>query len=318
MELALSKQDKSCLAELAKKYELIRDRVRGVVSGRQPGFFLGGRGGIGKSWTIVDELDRQEVSFILTNSHITGRKMAELFQNYPDSIHLIEDVEDGVRDPQAMGVLKSALWGSRRNRGGKLERWITWGACGATMEFPFTGGIIMTSNLDLRLLPRLEALKTRISWYDLRVSNPEIEAMMRKIALDGYPAGSNQLDPPQCLEVVQFIVDEVARMNRSLDLRLFVNCLEDRLQSEDGEAGLSWRDLVASRILERASIIDPIQTVMTRSKRIAFELDVAREIVGVEPEERLRVWQERTGGSRSTMYRRLQWLAREDSLVFGD
>jgi len=317
LQLTLSAQDQRYLAELEKKYELVRDRVRGVVAGRHTGFFLGGRGGIGKSRTIADELDRLGVPFILTNSHLTGRGLVDLLENYPDSIHLIDDIEEAVRDPQAMSVLKSALWGTRRNREGRLERWITWNAHGVVIEFPFTGGILMTSNLDLRNLPRLAALKTRISWLDLRVSNPEVEALMRKIALEGYPPGHNRLESRQCIEVVQFIIVEAARVNRSLDLRLLVNSFEDRLQAEDYEAGLSWRDLVASRLCERPSIIEEVAPYETRSQKKSRQLAIAREIVGLEPEERLRVWQDRTNGaSRATLYRRLDELARADALVF--
>lgn len=313
----LSQQDLQNLAEFAKKSELIRDRVRGVVGGRQPGFFLGGRGGIGKSHTVADELNRLHTPYVLSNSHLTGRKLAELLKNNPDAVHVIDDVEDALRDPQAIGVLKSALGGMRRNRQGQLERWITWGASGATMEFPFCGGIIMTSNLELQQLPRLQALKTRISWYELQVSDWEIEAMMRKIAQDGYPAAENQLDPQQCLEVVEFILSEAARVSRTLDLRLLTNCFEDRLQAEDHEAALSWQDLVASRVHERASIVGSIQSCSILAKRKAAELEIAREIVTLETEERFRVWQDRTrGASRSTMYRRLSELAQADALVF--
>lgn len=99
----LSAQDRHQLAQLEKRHELVRDRVRGVVSGRHTGFFLGGRGGIGKSRTIADELDRLGVSFILTNSHLTGRGLVDLLRNYPNSFHLIDDIEEAIRDPQAMG-----------------------------------------------------------------------------------------------------------------------------------------------------------------------------------------------------------------------
>ena len=73
IQFTLSAQDRHHLAELEKRYQLARDRVRGVVAGRHTGFFLGGRGGIGKSRTVADELDRLGVPYILTNSHLTGR-----------------------------------------------------------------------------------------------------------------------------------------------------------------------------------------------------------------------------------------------------
>ena len=120
-KLVLSTADRRFLAELEKKYQLVRDRTVGVASGRHTGFFCGGRGGIGKSTIIEDELRRREIPFILTNSHLTGRGLVDRLYDFPDHVHLIEDIEEAVRDPQAMGVLKSALWGTRRNREGRLE-----------------------------------------------------------------------------------------------------------------------------------------------------------------------------------------------------
>lgn len=312
----LSVQDRHHLAALNNKYQVIRDRVAGVATGRHTGFFCGGRGGIGKSSAIEDELRRREIPFVLTNSHLTGRGLVDRLYDYPDSVHLFEDIEEAVRDPQAMGVLKSALWGTRRNREGRLERWVTWNAHGVAIEFLFCGGICMTSNLDLRNLPRLAALKTRISWLDLRVTDEEIAAKMREIALGGCRTGDSLLEADQCVEVVEFIVAESAKINRHLDLRLFVNSLEDRLQAEDFEAGCSWQDLVASRIRERSSITQPIQSYAMRATRKSKELEVAREIAGLSPEERLQAWKEKVpppGNSRATMYRRLNELAKADA-----
>ncbi|MEI8376322.1 MAG: hypothetical protein WCJ35_26180 [Planctomycetota bacterium] len=306
---------------MSKKYQLIRDRVGGVATGRHTGFFLGGRGGIGKSTIIENELRQREIPFILTNSHLTGRGLVDRLYDYPDSIHVIEDVEEAVRDPQAMGVLKSALWGTRRNREGRLERWVTWNAHGVAIEFLFCGGICMTSNLDLRSLPRLAALKTRISWMDLRVTDAEVAAKMREISLRGYPTNDNLLELSQCLEVVEFIIDESAKINRNLDLRLMVNSLEDRLQAEDFEAGCSWRDLVASRIRERPSFADQPQSLDMRAKKKQEELVIAREIVGLAPDDRLKAWNEKVpppGNSRATLYRRLRELAETDALGIGN
>ncbi len=66
---------------------------------------------------------------------------------------------------------------------------------------------------------------------------------MRKIAIEGYPPGKNLLEPQQCLEVVQFIVDEAARINRSLDLRLSGQFLRG---SSAGRRLRGWTELAGS------------------------------------------------------------------------
>lgn len=313
---SLSASDREHLARLEKKYQLIRDRTVGVATRRHTGFFCGGRGGIGKSTCIEDELRRRGVPYVLTNTHLTGRGLVDRLYAHPESIHLIEDVEESVRDPRAVGVLKSALWGTRRDREGDSERLVTWGAHGASIEFLFSGGICMTSNLELRNLPNLAALKTRISWLDLRVTNEEVAAGMREIALGGYKSREHLVEPAQCLEIVEFVVSESTKVNRDLDLRLLVNSFEDYLQVEELDAGCCWQDLVASRIRERVSIVGPVLSYETRARRKVRELEVAREIVGLSPEARLHAWQERVsppGNSRATMYRRLNDLAKQDA-----
>jgi hypothetical protein len=133
------------------------------------------------------------------------------------------------------------------------------------------------------------------------------------------PKGENLLEPEQCMEVAEFIIAESAKISRCLDLRLLTNSLEDRLQVEDFEAGLSWQDLVASRIRERPSITMPVQSFQSQAQKKAQQLEVAREIVALSPEERLRVWGQKVpppGNSRATMYRRLGELAEADALDF--
>src|SRR5262245_40595863 len=108
---ALSPADQEHLAELEKTLQLIRDCVAGVVSGFQTGLFLSGPGGTGKSHTVVSELERLDAFYRVTNSRCTGRGLFDLLRKYPDAVHLLEDCETMLHDPNAVGVLKNALWG---------------------------------------------------------------------------------------------------------------------------------------------------------------------------------------------------------------
>ena len=58
MDEEISSEDRRHLAELGRKLQVVKDRVVGVARRRHTGFFLGGRGGIGKSHAIEGELDR--------------------------------------------------------------------------------------------------------------------------------------------------------------------------------------------------------------------------------------------------------------------
>jgi len=310
----ITPEERRRLADLNKKLQVVRDRVAGVATGRHTGFFLAGRGGIGKSWTVERELQRREVAYKLWNSHMTARCLFDRLEAYPEAVHLIEDIEGLTSDRRASGILRSALWGTRRSRDGALERLVTWNARGSSCSFIFAGGIIMTSNRRIADLPELEALKTRISCTHLHVTDEETIALMKSAAEGGYPREKHLLDPEQCKEVVQFIIGEAARINRRLDMRLMTNAFEDRLQADDLDAGCHWQDLVAARVCERPSVLNDVEPAGVREQKKVARLKIAREIAGLEADERLNKWQELTGASRATLYRCLARLGQLDAL----
>lgn len=316
MPILLSTRDRAHLVTLHKKLQILRDRTTGVAMGYQSGCIVTGRGGTGKSYTIVEELERLGASYKLTNSHITPRGLFDLLATYPDAIHLIEDAEEISRNPTSLGVLRSALWGSRSNRASRTERLISWQTHTLSLEVVFGGGVILVSNRKLGALPEMEALATRVPCLEINLGDQEIAALMRKVASEGYQRGSLKLDAEECIEVAQFIITESAQLNRALDMRLLVNAFADRLQADDHDAGCDWQDLVYSTLCGRPVVMGDVETAGIRQRNRERELEVARELVGVEPVRRLRIWQERTGKSQATLYRRLSELARADSLDF--
>ena len=158
-----TREDRRHLETLRRKQQILRDLVAGVVRRRHTGLFLGGRGGIGKSHVVESELRRLHEPFKLWNATMTGRCLFDRLAVFPDAVHMLEDVESMTKDRRAVGVLRSALWGTRRGRDDRMERLVTWNAKGSSDDVIFSGGVIMTSNRRLADLPELDALKTRIS-----------------------------------------------------------------------------------------------------------------------------------------------------------
>jgi hypothetical protein len=54
-QLVLSTDDLKQLGQVEKKFQLVRDWTGGVVKHYDTGFFLHGGGGVGKSFTVLDE-----------------------------------------------------------------------------------------------------------------------------------------------------------------------------------------------------------------------------------------------------------------------
>jgi hypothetical protein len=314
-----SEADQRHLLEYQKKVQLVRDRTIGVIRGRTTGVYLWGPGGTGKSFTIFSTLREHQANFRLHNSRMDGRGLFTALERDPDAVHVLEDCELMMRNRNVRGLLRSALWG-QRDGNGPMERIITWPLGGGKRELRchFQGGLVIVANLPPADIPEMEAVTTRIPVIHLAASDAEVRAMMRNMARQGYEdAHGHRLTPAECLEVAECIISQCRHLDRPLDLRLLINGCEDFLQWSEGEAGIHWRDLVATRVRQRpAGIKLPVEVAATGQTREAIaarqqaDLDSAREIAQAtkDPDERLRMWVDKTGKSRATLYRRLKEL----------
>jgi hypothetical protein len=307
---SLSDEDGRHLESLERKLQLIRDRTEGVARGLHTGLHVYGDPGVGKTYTVLDELERLQTPHRLTNSRITGRALFDLLARYPEEIHVLDDVESLTLDVNGAGVLRAALWGQgRRDLLGRLERVTTWETHKEKRSVVFVGGIIMIGNRPLDDLPELQALKTRIATIQLQTSDREVAAMMRAIASRGYRLGEFVLSLEECLEVAEFVIAESRQLQQSLNLRSLINGLADYLQWSDCGAGCHWRDLISSRLRQRPVIHGEIEGLGIRERKKREELKIAREIMDMPREGRLDAWKKRTGKSESAFYRRLNELA---------
>jgi hypothetical protein len=291
----------------------------GVVTGRTTGLYVWGPGGTGKSYTVVNTLREQQANYRLHNSRMDGRGLFTALERDPDATHILEDCEGMMKNRNVRGLLRSALWGQREGGSGPMERVITWPLGGGKRELRchFEGGLIIVANLPPADLPEMEAVTTRIPVIHLAACDAEVRAMMRHLARQGYEdIEGNRLTSAECLMVAEHVIGQCQGLDRSLDLRLLVNSYEDYLQWSNGEAGLHWQDLVATRVRQRpAGIRSPVEvadggTRAAIAARQQADLDIAREIATAtaDPEKRLRLWVERTRKSRATLYRRLAEL----------
>jgi hypothetical protein len=232
--MALSADDLKHLETLEGKLQIVRDRTRSVVRGYRNGLHLWGEGGIGKSYSVLSELDRLKADYVLINSRLTGRGLFDLLKEYPDQVHLLEDCEPLFADKNACGVLRSALWG-QTNAQHRQERVVTWRTFLGPLSFVFQGGIIFIGNCPLGGVPELRALQTRIPALQLTATNQELAALMRLVSEEGFRVLLKKRDlksmsPAQCREVCEYLIGTIHSLSRNLDMRLLVNSFRDYLQ----------------------------------------------------------------------------------------
>jgi hypothetical protein len=293
----------AALASLERKLQLVRDLVTGVAGRFKHGLYLYGSGGVGKSYTVLKCLESLGVAHKLYNSRLTAKGLFHALLGAPDAVFVIEDVERITKDPDAQGVLRSALWAQPGR-----ERVVTWTTAAAELRFEFRGGIIVLSNrpLDGRL-PELAALGTRIEVHHLTVSDAELTAQMRHLAGQGYRIGDKQaLGPAECLEVTEYLLAECHRAGCPLDLRLQQKAFQTFRQWESDRSITDWHDLLASSVREAACAFRHEPDTESREQRHRQRRNIVRAIMRQtdNSDEQERLYKEQIGGSRRDFYRR--------------
>ena len=288
---------------LERKLQVARDHVGGVAWRHKTGFYLYGQGGVGKSYTVLRHLASLGAPCQLFNSRMTAKGLFHALAKAPDATHVLEDMERIVRDPDAQGVLRSALWSQPGN-----ERVVTWTTATDGVErFTFRGGLILISNRPLVNLPELCALATRIEVFHLETSDAELESLMRDLAAEGFSLhGPLRIEARECLEVTEHLLGECRLAGCPLDLRLQQKAFQTYLQWESDHSVCHWKDLVVASVREAAHHFSFEANTDTVEERRVKRRRVLREILREtsDPAEQESRYMAQTGASRADFFRR--------------
>jgi hypothetical protein len=301
MGLTLSAADQEALAALDGKLAIVRDRVAQVHRGLQYGFYLWGRGGIAKSHTVESTLAGLGADPRTYNTRLTAPGLFAALRRSPRAVHLIEDVERLASDPDALPLLRAALW-CQPGR----QRVLTWNTSAGREQFTFHGGIILVANRPLGGTPEQDALRTRIPVLRLDATPEEMAALLRSIAIKGFTRGGLRLEPERALEVADFVIAQCQEVGCPLEARLFDNACRDFLSWSDNSVATHWQDLVRSSVRQCADGLLHKASPESRDERLARERLIALEVCEAtsDSQERQRLWHQRTGKAKTALYER--------------
>ena len=259
----LSAQDQQLVADLDRKFQVIRDRVASVVGGYHTACYLVGRPGTSKTYTVKEELEALGIPWIYQNARMTPMGLFEVLEEHPEHIVVLDDIATVFSQPMALQILMAALDGDPQK-----PRTVTYRSKDRDERFQFSGGIIAISNVPLRNDPLARALGSRIVQLEHEPTDEEIAALMRKLAINGF----GDMDALECLEVVEFVIEETRLYDQRLDLRHLNKAWQDFRQHRDGKAKTNWQDLVRTSL--RKLMADPV--ILPISKREEVHLDRQR------------------------------------------
>jgi hypothetical protein len=295
--------DQEALSSLEKKLHLVRDHVTAVARGYKTGYYLYGAGGMGKTFTVSQHLKSLGVTYQLLNSRMTSKGLFRTLLGAPDAIHVLEDMEPITKDPDAQGVLRSALWAQPGQ-----DRVVTWTtAKEGKQEVVFRGGLILIGNRPLADLPELRAMATRIEVHRLEISESELAALMRELAGKGYRLHANVgIGPEECLQVTEYLLKECRAAGCPLDLRLQQKAFQSYLQFAADCSVSHWEDLVAASVREATCHFRHEPNTASPEARKAQRRNVVRGLIGThaDAKEQEKEYMKMTGASRADFFRR--------------
>jgi hypothetical protein len=288
------------LAALEEQHVIIRDRIRSVAAKQHNGLFLFGPPGTSKTWLIETTLEKAGVPLVKKNGNLTAVALFDLLEEFRDSVIVLDDLTSIFSKPEALQIFLAAL-GNQANGRGRL---VTHKHARADRSVVFTGGIIATSNFNLKESndPAVQALADRMHIINYDPSNELLKAKIYDIARNGDKGTS----PKDCKMVADFMFS-ILPENARPTIRLFVDkVLPDFRFWKSGKSESHWHDLVRSTVLQHLSqLTKPVRPVR-RQDKIAVEREIVAEICSSteDSKHQVRLWTDRTGKSQSAFYRR--------------
>ncbi len=294
----LSADEKFHLQNYQAKLETLRDLVRGVVKGYHPAAYLTGRAGIGKTYTVRDEVRKSGKVYAYRNARLTPTGLFELFDRYADDVIVLDDVASLFKDKAALQVLQGAL-------DSEPPRRVTRTIHGRDEVVTVNGGLIAISNVPLEDDPIALSIQSRVVPHEFDATNDEIAALMKHLVLKRRK-GLHGLTQGECLQVVDFLIAEAKRHALWLDLRHLAKSCGFFRQWRDGQATNDWRDLI------RLTIRQPLKNgPLSKREEIDQQRDRVRRLMALYPNNVHRQIRE-SGLSQSTFYVRRKEIQSEE------
>ena len=253
--------EEEAIARIRRSFEILNEMTAASAEGQVRGIIVSGPPGIGKSFGVEQTLDRYSVlsrladkaeRYTVVKGFATPISLYQIFYNYrrKGNVIVIDDCDNVLYDEDCLNMMKSALDTSRK-------RTLSWNAESRVLaeldipkSFEFEGAVIFLTNTDFdrsksaKLLPHLQAMKSRCLYMNLDISNQrDILRRIRQIMKDGLLRDRGL--PKGVDDQLYAFVDEFASDLDKLDLRTVIK-LADLYQTNVQ----NWRELAVHTLMK--------------------------------------------------------------------
>jgi hypothetical protein len=317
----LSEDDQAALESFRARQQVLRDLTIGCINGSHTGVYIYGPPGTSKTHTIHNTL-REKKAYWQHHQRITAKPLYLELEKHPGAVHVIDDCEQLFSEKSALTLLRSALGGERVK--GRRERRVSYSVSGSrarVLEHYFFGAIIFPSNRPLTdERPEIRAVMSRIPCVGHAPPEHEVRALMRHVARQGHTGEAGSMSPSECVEVIEYVIQLASELKCHLDLRWIEHSYGHYLTQLASGGAVDWRDMAKFHMMNTLTYFDHTPATQLAAKKgdhgqgdrrlqeIAIALEI-HQLPGLNQDDRLRLWEERTTLlgiklSRATYYRR--------------
>jgi len=223
-----------------KKHEILKKYISGICKGYSNSLIVVSRAGYGKTETTLNTLEElgleEEKHYLYISNYITPLEFYKLLQKVNElqdpKILVLDDIEETLKSPKIVGILKGALWPINNKR---KVCWVSGTYKIQKQSFNFDGSIIFLLNEYKRKNALLNAVADRGFYYNFDLSLDELIQLMEKRAeikeYQNIPYNKRK-------EIVKFI-QEAGKSSPNMSLRLLPKAYNLYLLSPN-----HWRPLV--------------------------------------------------------------------------
>ena len=282
---------------LADQQSELRKLVRHVADGHEHALIVTGPGGLGKSYTAWDELQKNRVVPHLMNARCAPFTLYQHLYEHRASaeVTLLDDV-DSLDDRTVLSYLKAATEAPRIVNNNSSTPLLAKKNLPDT--FKFDGGLIVLAN-EVPTTRSWKAFVTRLLSLHIEAAPAEVIAFMRDLTRNGFlvemGTGPVTLSAADCRQVIDYLAERHVTNLRHLRqaLKLF----------HAHRAHDEWKGLVAAIL---AGAAQQVSTARTSDEHIVLALE---ERTDLTREQRAQEFTAAPGGgSRATYFRRLAQL----------
>lgn len=203
-----------------KHHDVLEKFIAGLAKGYANSLIVVSKAGYGKTETTINTLHgfgyKEGEHYTYLSNYITPvslyNRLQDVNQLQDPKILILDDVEETLKNPQVVGLLKGALWGVN---GKRKVCWVSNTTKIDKTEFDFHGKIIFLLNDFNKKSPVVFALRDRGFFYQMEMTNEELIKMMEERAKEPY----KNIPIEKRKEIVQFLI-KVGGKSSNITLRL--------------------------------------------------------------------------------------------------